>query len=121
MGLLGTPEIRWKECDSPRQRARAGSLQVPALMDETRCRGVRVVLVQVRYDRREGRMKRLCAWATPGNGGEDPLGRRRRQNATPVYASMGLRVILSQWGWCASQRTRIAPDLIVAMGEAANG
>jgi hypothetical protein len=65
-------------------------------------------------------MKRLCAWATPGNGREDPLS-RRRQNATPVQASVGRRVILSQWAWCASQRTRIAPDLIVATGEAANG
>src|SRR5215467_926232 len=86
-GSAGDTGIRWKECDSPRQRARTGSLQFPALMDETRCRGIRVVLVQVRYDRREGRMRRLCAWATPGNGGEDPLGRRRK-NATPVHVGM---------------------------------
>ncbi len=53
-------------------------------------------------------MKRLCAWAAPGNG-------------TPVQAAAGARVILSQWAWYARQRTGIAPDLHVATGEAANG
>ena len=69
-------------------------------------------------------MRRLCAWMTLGNGRERDqraLREHRRQNATPVHASMSRRVILSQWAWCASQRTRIAPDLIVAKGEAANG
>jgi hypothetical protein len=82
-------------------------------------------------------MKRLCARAAPGNVWD----RRHRapragdcggslgvvtpgelqQSATPVQASAGARVILSEWAWYAYQRTHIAPDLLVATGEAANG
>lgn len=63
-------------------------------------------------------MNRFCAWAAPGN---DWKRRQRaprggnRQNATPVRAIAGARVILSQWAWYASQRA------LVATGEAANG
>jgi hypothetical protein len=81
--------------------------------------------------KREGRMKRLFAWVAPGNGwdrrGRAPFAEQVKnatpeqvKNATPVQVSTGARVILSQWAWCAYQRARIAPGLLVATGEVAN-
>lgn len=73
--------------------------------------------------KREGRMKRLCARAAPGNGWDRRMhapGAEHVKNVTPVQVGTGARVILSQWAWCAYQRARNAPDLLVATGEVAD-